>query len=146
MMIFLANFFFIEILNMKLDTILFTVKIPFVKKFLKLCSTIKKINLYSTSREVRFLDKIEYSSTVLQRQVSNQLLSIDQTLGVGEEISHWCLTPVIEWKYLDTWMFCIVCVKNNGLEPAYSTTSGQSKCLVLRMQSRIINAILKYRV
>lgn len=78
MMIFLANFFFIEILNMKLDTILFTVKIPFVKKFLKLCSTIKKINLYSTSREVRFLDKIEYSSTVLQRQVSNQLLSIDR--------------------------------------------------------------------
>lgn len=69
-------FFFIEILNMKLVSFLHII----CKKILEIMFNHKedKLILYNfVSGEVRFLDKIEYSSTVLQRQVSNQLLSID---------------------------------------------------------------------
>lgn len=140
-------FFFIEILNMKLVSFLHII----FKKILEIMFNHKEDKLIKynfVSGEVRFLDKIEYSSTVLQRQVSNQLLSIDRFDNPGCRrgnltlMSYTCNRMKIPW-HLDV---CSVCVKNNGLEPAYSTISGQSKCLVLRMQSRIINAILKYRV
>lgn len=113
--------------------------------------------IYSTILSVERLDSwIKLSTQVLYCKgrwvISNYILADLTTLHgckrgnltLLSRIGQASLTPIKMWEYLDTWISCSVSVQNSGLEPFYLTASGQSKCLVLRIRSRIIIAILKY--